>query len=41
MRAWIAAHAPGWMTPAHLRVVTIVLLSTALALSATVLSGGG
>ena len=41
MRAWIAAHAPVWMTPARMHAVTVSLLATALALSATVLSGGG
>jgi hypothetical protein len=39
MRAYVAAHAPAWMTPARLRAATIGLLGTALVLSASVLSG--
>lgn len=38
-RAWIAAHAPRWMTPQRLRAVTVTLLGTALLLSASLLSG--
>lgn len=38
-RAWIAAHAPRWITPARMRAITVTLLSVALVLSATVLSG--
>lgn len=38
-RAWIAAHAPRWMTPQRLRTVTVTLLGTALLLSASLLSG--
>lgn len=40
-RAWIAAHAPRWLTPRRMRITTAGLLSTALLLSATVLSGSG
>lgn len=39
-RAWIAAHAPRWMTRRRLRTVTVALLGAALLLSAGVLSGG-
>lgn len=38
-RAWLAAHAPRWMTAQHLRAVTVTLLGAALLLSASLLSG--
>ncbi len=38
-RAWLAAHAPLWLTPARLRAVTVTLLGGALLLSASLLSG--
>lgn len=40
-RAWLAAHAPRWLTPSRLRAVSVTLLGAALMLSATVLSGSG
>lgn len=38
-RAWLAAHAPRWLTPGRLRAVTVTLLGAALLLSAGLLSG--
>lgn len=38
-RAWIAAHAPRWLTRRRLRTVTAALLGAALLLSAGLLSG--
>lgn len=39
MRAYLAASAPRWLTPARLRTTTIVLLGAALLLASSVLSG--
>jgi hypothetical protein len=40
-RSWLGSRRFQWMTPARLKVVTIVLISAALLASATLVSGSG
>jgi hypothetical protein len=41
IRAWLQRHAGAWLTPARLRVATIVLLLAAVAVSGIGLNGTG
>jgi hypothetical protein len=35
LRAWAAARRPDWLTPARLRILTVALLTVAVAFAAT------